>query len=132
MKRVEIQKDILKNKIKNNEQYVSDVILKYITKMSPASDVIELGGMGFASEVCALAGHNISLVEENVLAFDYRKNILPESKVCYINVNPERLNFSKPVFDYVFINDLRFFKVAKLLAKKGIINLITEEFIEIE
>lgn len=131
MKRIEIQKDILRNKIKDEEPLVDERTVSFLSDITDEDSVIEFGGIGFVSEYLSKKGITVALCEENSLCFSYRKNILPDSKVDYINVNPLKFKFTKPVFDYIIINDLSFMSVARKLAKKAIINMVTEEYVKV-
>ena len=127
MEPIEIQKRKFAEAVKN-ERLVSEEIAELLENVPEDSVVLEIGGIGFAAEFLS-SNCDVSLCEENPYSYEYRKHIVPNSKVKFINVNPLRLNFSSPVYDYVLISEDIFAEVAKKYASVAVINLSKKEII---
>jgi hypothetical protein len=85
------------------------------------------GGVGRVSEYLSDRGCNVTLVDPNRLSFSYRKGIVPNSKVKCWNIEADTIKLNKPIYDYVIIRGLGYYDLAKTIAKKGVVNLITME-----
>jgi len=127
MEPIEIQKRKFAQAVKD-ERLVSEELAELLNVVEQDSVVLEIGGIGFVAEYLS-SNCNVSLCEENPYSYQYRKHIVPESKVQFINLNPFKLNFSTPVYDYVIISEDKFMDVAKTHASKAVINLNKKEVI---
>lgn len=85
------------------------------------------GGVGRVSEYLSDRGCEVTLVDPNRLSFSYRRGIVPNSRVKCWNIEADTIKLNRPIYDYVIIRGLGYYDLAKTIAKKGIINLITVE-----
>ena len=89
------------------------------------------GGVGVLAEYLSKKGCDVTLTDSDRLSFSYRRSILEDSKVKCWNTNSSDIKLSKPCFDYVLIRSMGDLGLAHILAKKGIINLLNMEIINV-
>lgn len=118
--------EIEKTKLAGNVPLDADVIDILKTVSGSVLDIN--GGVGRVSEYLSEKGCDVTLLDPNRLSFSYRRGIVPKSKVKCWNIEADAIKLDKPVFDYVIIRGLGYYDLAKKIAKKGIINLVTVEF----
>ena len=104
---------------------------KELTDVPNGSRVLEIGGIGIFAEILSQS-NDVALINDERLYTTYRKNILPNSAVECINVDPARLIINKPQYDYVIVNVKQYVELANSLAKTGVYNTITESYKTIE
>lgn len=117
--------EIEKTKLAGNIPLDPDVIDILKTVSGSVLDIN--GGVGRVSEYLSEKGCDVTLLDPNRLSFSYRRGIVPKSKVKCWNIEADAIKLDKPVFDYVIIRGLGYHDLAKKIAKKGIVNLITVE-----
>lgn len=117
--------EIEKTKLAGNVPLDDDVVEILKTVSGTVLDIN--GGVGRVSEYLSEKGCEVTLLDPNRLSFSYRRGIVPKSKVKCWNIEADSIKLDKPCFDYVIIRGLGYYDLAKKIAKKGIINLITVE-----
>lgn len=129
MEPIEIQRKKFAQAVK--DQRLVDEDMAYILDEIPAdSTVLELGGIGFAAEYLSV-NCDVVLCEEHPYAYEYRKHVVPNSDVQFLNLNPQKLNYSKPVYDYIIFTEPEHKEIAEKYAIKGIVNFKKKELIDV-
>lgn len=118
--------EIEKTKLAGNVPLDNDVVDILKTVSGTVLDIN--GGVGRVSEYLSEKGCDVTLLDPNRLSFSYRRGIVPKSKVKCWNIEADSIKLDKPCFDYVIIRGLGYYDLAKKIAKKGIVNLVTVEF----
>jgi hypothetical protein len=129
MEPIEIQKRKFKQAVAD-ERLVDEELAYLLDTIPPDSTVLEIGGIGFAAEYLSV-NCNVVLCEEHAYSHGYRKHIVPDSTVQFLNLNPKKLNYSKPVYDYILVNDHEHMEIAHKYAIKGIVILPKKELIDV-
>lgn len=131
MKRVNpvISKSEFLHRLYTTKQLVNpelENVLKNIKKCK----VLEIGGIGIISEYLSLNDNEVRLCEEDSLYFDYRRQVVPNSKVIELNTNPQQLKAIKSYYDYVIIHSLEYEEVALRMSKNIVYLLDNKDQIE--
>jgi hypothetical protein len=120
--------EIEKTKLAGNVP-LEDNVINILGNITAGSTVLDIhGGMGRVSEYLLSKECVVTLVEPNPLGFAYRRSIVPNSTVRCWNIEGSSIKLDKPTFDYVIVRGTEHYQLAKKIAKKGIVDLITEEF----
>jgi ubiquinone/menaquinone biosynthesis C-methylase UbiE len=120
--------EIEKTKLAGNVP-LEDNIVNVLDNVVAGATVLDInGGVGRISEYLSNKGCVVTLVDPNRLSFSYRRGIVPNSTVKCWNIEASSIKLDKPVFDYVVVRGTEYYELAKKIAKKGIVDLITEEF----
>lgn len=120
--------EIEKTKLAGNVP-LEDNVINILGNIESGATVLDIhGGMGRVSEYLLNKGCVVTLVEPNPLGFAYRRSIVPNSTVKCWNIEGSSIKLDKPTFDYVVVRGTEHYELAKKIAKKGIVDLITEEF----
>lgn len=117
--------EIEKTKLAGNVPLDNEIVEILKTVSGTVLDIN--GGVGRVSEYLSEKGCDVTLLDPNRLSFSYRRGIVPKSKVKCWNIEADSIKLDKPCFDYVIIRGLGYHDLAKKIAKKGIVNLITVE-----
>lgn len=121
--RIEIEKTKLAGGVPLEKEYL--VLLDHINATETVLDLE--GGVGLVSEHLANLSCKVTLQEVNRLAFSFRRNIVPNSKVTPWNIDASSIKLDKPSYDHVILRNAGNLGLAKKLAKKSIINLFSME-----
>lgn len=120
--------EIEKTKLAGNVP-LEENIVKVLDNVVAGATVLDInGGVGRVSEYLSNKGCVVTLVDPNRLSFSYRRGIVPKSTVKCWNIEASSIKLDKPVFDYVIVRGTEYYELAKTIAKKGVVDLITEEF----
>ena len=120
--------EIEKTKLAGNVP-LEDNVINILSNIEAGATVLDIhGGMGRVSEYLLGKGCAVTLVEPNPLGFAYRRSIVPNSTVKCWNIEGSSIKLDKPTFDYVIVRGTEHYQLAKKIAKKGIVDLIAEEF----